>query len=111
VDGSIALNSQCGQAVNSGIRSHIEDDLGSFCRGLPTSEDIFFQEICTEKIELPLQHFAEVTWHLKSAVLQVRHTMRALVTDGCSPEQIDSSQLPAANRKAPRVPDQETFES
>ena len=72
VDGSVGLNSECGQAVNSGIRSHIEDDLGPLRRGLPTSEDIFFQEICTEKIELPLQHFAQITSHLQSIVRQVR---------------------------------------
>src|ERR1700728_1733496 len=73
VDDDIGLNSERGQAINSSIGSYVQDDLGPFRHGLPTAEEIFLQKISAEKVKLPLQHFAEIAGHFKSAMLQRRH--------------------------------------
>jgi hypothetical protein len=93
VDDSVPLASQSGQAIDSGIRSHIEDDLGTFCRILPTLEDVLLQKISTKEIALALQHFIEVAWHLESAVPQFRDALHAPITGRHTPERVYRSQF------------------
>jgi hypothetical protein len=69
VNGDVLLNGQSSQTEDSSIGSYVEHNLRAPSSVLPTIEDVFFQKVSTKKVELPLQHLAQVAGHLKASVL------------------------------------------
>jgi hypothetical protein len=86
MNGSIPLDGQCGQAEDSGVGAHIQDNVGVPRLVLPTLKNFFLKEVRTEKVELPLQHFTQIAWHLEATMLQISQPSHAMVTDRGAPE-------------------------
>ncbi|MGC2523177.1 MAG: hypothetical protein WA417_11160 [Stellaceae bacterium] len=92
-----------GRSRKAGIRPDIENHPCLSRFALPTADDMFLDKIAAEKVELPLEHFAQIARNFEPAMGQRRQASCAAIAGGQPPKRIDRSQLAPANREMPGV--------
>jgi hypothetical protein len=100
----ILSGAERGQAINSDIGTDVEYHRGVPRESMPSRQQMAFNEVSAEEIELALQGLVEITRHTQAAVQRCRDALAIGAGGGGGfPRRIDQSQLAAIKREAARV--------